>query len=175
MTNGNGIILPPGVEDQREQEGGETPGLLINAQYLKDFSFENPSPIENMLNHEEQPETNVAVEVEINPLQETTFEVVLKTKATVTRQSGTVYLAELDYAGIFTLSGMSEEIMQFLLFVECPRLLFPFVRSLIAQVTQESGFPPLYLKPIDFADLLRQRLEQAGAFQNITDTPVGNA
>jgi preprotein translocase subunit SecB len=138
----------------------EEPGLTINAQYIKDLSFENPAPVENLLQQEEEAATSLHVEVSCEPLQESTFEVSLGIKGHVTRQDKTVYLIELVYAGIFTLSGLSEEMMKFALFVECPRLIFPFVRHLIAQVTQESGFPPLYIRPIDFAELLQQRLEK---------------
>ena len=137
-------------------------GLAINAQYVRDLSFENPNPIENLVNQEEDTTSTVKVEVGGQHLTEQSFEVNLKIQAKVERAKKTVYLIELDYAGVFTLSGFPEDVTRLVLFVECPRLLFPFARAIIARVTQESGFPPLLLKPIDFADLLRQRLEEEG-------------
>jgi len=135
-------------------------GIAINAQYIRDLSFENPNPIENLMNQEETTSSSVNVEVGGQHLTEESFEVNLKIRAKVERSKKTVYLVELDYAGVFTLSGFPEDVTRLILFVECPRLLFPFARALVARVTQESGFPPLLLKPIDFAELLRQRLEE---------------
>lgn len=155
------------------QEGNVTPGLAVNAQYIKDLSFENPAAIDNLLRQDEEASTLVNIEVSCQPLQDTIFEVSLGIKGHVQRGEQTVYLIELTYAGIFTLTGLAEEIAKFILFVECPRLLFPFARNLVAQVTQESGFPPLYLKPVDFAELLKQRLEEEE--QLAESTVQGNA
>ena len=148
------------ISDKDLSTEENTPGLAINAQYIKDLSFENPAPIENLLNQDEEASTLVNIEVGCNPLYEGTFEVILGLKSHIQRKEKTVYLIELSYAGVFTLSGIPEELMRFVLFVECPRLLFPFARNLVAQITQESGFPPLYLKPVDFASLLEQRLKE---------------
>lgn len=153
--------LPPESESQQ----GE---FTINAQYIKDLSFENPGPIENLIQQEAPSTTLVNIEVGAQHITEQTFEVTLKVKAHVQRNEKTVYLIELEYAGIFTLAGLPEEMMKLFLFVECPRQLFPFARAILARLTQESGFPPLLLKPIDFGELLRQRLseEEAAAKQH---------
>jgi len=148
-------------ETPEESSSIDGAGLTINAQYLKDLSFENPTPIENLLRQDGEVSTNINIEVGVNPLQEDVFEVALAIKAHVVREDQTIYLVEMIYAGVFTLSGIPEEMVQFVLFVECPRLLFPFARNLVTQVSQESGFPPLYLKPVDFAGLLKQKLDEA--------------
>lgn len=160
------------ISDKDLQSQENAPGLAINAQYIKDLSFENPAPIENLLKQDEEASTLVNIEVGCTPLYEGTFEVVLGVKSHIQRQDKTVYLVELAYAGVFTLSGIPEELLRFVLFVECPRLLFPFVRNLVAQITQESGFPPLYLKPVDFASLLEQRLQEESLTSGDTE---GNA
>lgn len=154
-TSQNGAKATKGASGQEQAQG-----IAINAQYIKDLSFENPNPIEHLVNQEEETSSTVKVEVGGQHLTEESFEVNLKIQAKVERSKKTIYLVELDYAGVFTLSGFPEDVVRLVLFVECPRLLFPFARALIARVTQESGFPPLLLKPIDFADLLRQRLEE---------------
>lgn len=140
-----------------ESPSGE---FLINAQYIKDLSFENPDPLENLIQQDAPTATTVNIEVGVQHITEQTFEVILKIRGHVQRAEKTVYLIELEYAGLFTLGGIPEEMARLVLFVECPRLLFPFTRALVARVTQESGFPPLLLKPIDFGDLLRQRLAE---------------
>jgi preprotein translocase subunit SecB len=154
----NGAVSPQETDVLETGEG--TQGIAINAQYIKDLSFENPNPIENLVNQEEGSSSTVNIEVSGQHLTEHSFEVSLKIKASVARAQKPVYLIELDYAGVFTFSGFPDDVTRLILFVECPRLLFPFVRALIARVTQESGFPPLFLKPVDFAELLRQRLEE---------------
>ncbi len=147
----------------------QAPELTINAQYIKDLSFENPDAVENLLQQDEEASTLVNIEVSCNPLQENTFEVTLGIKSTVQRKEKTVYLIELAYGGLFTLNHIPEDMMRFALFVECPRLLFPFVRNLVAQISQESGFPPLYLKPVDFAALLSQRMEEENRDNTVSE------
>jgi preprotein translocase subunit SecB len=161
------------AQDTQEMADDVSPGLTINAQYIKDLSFENPSAIENLLRQDEEASTLVNIEVSCQPLQETIFEVSLGVKGHVQRSDQTVYLVELTYSGVFTLTGLPEEMAKFILFVECPRLLFPFARNVVAQVTQESGFPPLYLKPVDFAALLKEKLEEEGGLSD--DMIQGNA
>ena len=159
-------------EETEESTDLANAGLTINAQYLKDLSFENPAPIDNLIRQDGEVSTNINIEVGVNPLQEDVFEVVLAIKAHVVREDQTIYLVEMIYAGIFTLSGIPEEMIQLVLFVECPRLLFPFARNLVTQVTQESGFPPLYLKPVDFAGLLKQKLDEV---EEAEESDVGHA
>jgi len=153
---------------QQEQELSASPEsksgeFVINAQYIKDISFENPAPLENLIQQETSSTTTVNIEIGVQHIADQTFEVTLKVRGHVQRIEKTVYLVELEYAGLFTLGGIPEEMVQLFLFVECPRLLFPFTRALVARVTQESGFPPLILKPIDFGELLRQRMMEEEA------------
>lgn len=158
--------------DKDPSEKTSNPGeFMINAQYIKDLSFENPAPIENLVQQDAASSTTVNIEVGAQHITEQTFEVIVKVKGHVQRTEKTVYIIELEYAGIFTLGGIPEEMLKLFLFVECPRQLFPFTRAIIARITQESGFPPLFLKPIDFGELLRQRLEAEKEEAAETDPP----
>jgi preprotein translocase subunit SecB len=140
------------------EQNKEGPSLGINLQYIKDISFENPDPVkflsqENISGFETELDINVAPE----KLNDTLFSVALRIGAKVLHQKETVYLIDLDYIGIFDIRNAPEDFLKFLLFVECPRLLFPFSREIIARVTQDSGFPPLILRPIDFASLAQEQ------------------
>jgi preprotein translocase subunit SecB len=135
--------------------------LTVNGQYLKDLSFENPNPLESFQNLEGAPEVSVAVDIQATPLEENIFEVALKINANATQGDKSLYVVEVDYAGIFTLAkDLPQENHHPILMIECPRLLFPFARALIADVTREGGYPPLSLVPIDFVTLYRQQMEQ---------------
>ncbi|MBA4750291.1 MAG: protein-export chaperone SecB [Alphaproteobacteria bacterium] len=139
----------------------QEPALTVNGQYLKDLSFENPNPLESFQNLEGAPEVSVAVDIQATPLEENIFEVALKINANATQGDKSLYVVEVDYAGIFTLAkDLPQENHHPILMIECPRLLFPFARALIADVTREGGYPPLSLVPIDFVTLYRQQMEQ---------------
>ena len=151
MTNGS--------QDASLQE----PLLAINGQYLKDLTFENPSPLESLRALDSVPEASVAVDIQAVPLDEHVYEVSLKLSATAVHKEKTVYVAEVDYAGIFTLSSqVPAEHRNPLLMIEGPRLLFPFVRALMVDVTREGGYPPLSLSPIDFVGIYAQQLAHQG-------------
>jgi preprotein translocase subunit SecB len=133
--------------------------LSINGQYVKDLSFENPNPIKNLTPNKDQPEIIVNVDVQATPVAEKSFEVVLSVLAETRRQKERIFLIELSYAGVFTLNNTDKEHVRPLLLIECPRLLFPFARSIIAEITREGGYPPLSLAPIDFADLYHKQAQ----------------
>jgi preprotein translocase subunit SecB len=130
-------------------------GVYVNIQYIKDFSFENPYAPMSLITKKSPPKINVSVDVRINPLEEKTFEVILLTTARATAEEKDLFLAELAYAGIFTLE-VPEQDIEPILMVYCPSLLFPFARQIIADSTRQGGFPPLLIDPIDFATLYRQ-------------------
>ena len=131
------------------------PQLGIRSQYVKDLSFENPSAPNRPPEAERSPDIAVNVQVEVRRLNETTFEVILQITANAQYQQKPVFLVELTYAGVFTLIGIPQEAMEPALLVECPRMLFPFARRIVADVTRDGGFPPLLLAPIDFLALYR--------------------
>ncbi len=141
------------------------PNIQINAQYLKDLSFENPKILEIMAKPLDNP-PGCGVEVEINARQagENAFEVTLQIKleTRVDEKSDPISILEIAYAGVFTLPKMDEVKKKEAILVQCPTILFPFVRSLVADITKESGLMPITLTPVDFKALFEQKQAQAG-------------
>ena len=126
--------------------------MQINTQYIKDFSFENPnSP--GSLQPKSEPAVEVNVDVQAIPLSDHVYEVSLTTSITGRDETQTLFIIELVYAGIFTFQGESGDNIEPALLIDCPQLLFPFARSIISGVTQNGGFPPLLLQPVNFAQL----------------------
>ena len=138
----------------------QLPPLQVNAQYIKDLSFEVPGApgIFGELNAA-APEISVRVDLNAEPLQEGVFEVVLKLAVEAKVKDKTAFIVDLSYAGVFSLNVPQEHVQPVLL-VECPRLLFPFARNIVADVTRDGGFPPMMLQPIDFVTLYRSRMGQ---------------
>jgi preprotein translocase subunit SecB len=137
-----------------------TPSLSILAQYTKDLSFENPGAPRSLQARDKAPGINISVNVNANPLSDTDFDVVLSLNAEATDEDKVVFAAELIYGGVFRITGFPQEHMLPLLFIECPRLLFPFARQIVADVTRNGGFPPLMIDPIDFAQMFSQRMAE---------------
>ena len=165
---------PPAPEGAREAEAAR-PQLGIQTQYVKDLSFENPSALARPPEAERAPQISVNVQVEARRLDETAFEITLQITADAQHEGKPVFLVELSYAGVFTLVAIPQEAMEPALLVECPRLLFPFARRIVADVTRDGGFPPLLLAPIDFLALYRNRqvqAQQAQAAQAADDQPA---
>ncbi|CAA7621930.1 protein-export chaperone SecB [Magnetospirillum sp. UT-4] len=138
------------------------PPLVINGQYVKDLSFEVPGAPEIYSEMQGQnPSIPIHVDINARSLQGNTFEVVLHLKVDAQFEDNRpVFLVELAYGGIFTLNVAPEHVQPMLL-IECPRLLFPFARTIIADATRDGGFPPLMIQPIDFVQLFRSRMEAA--------------
>jgi len=141
----------------------EAPSLRILAQYLKDFSFENPAAPESLMNHNTQPQIDISVNVNAKAMAKTDFEVELQLEAKATDKDAVVFAVEILYAGIFRLENIPEEQLHALVLIECPRMLFPFARHILADATRNGGFPPLMIDPIDFNAMYRQRIAQEKA------------
>ncbi|MDE1160199.1 MAG: protein-export chaperone SecB [Neorhizobium sp.] len=137
-----------------------SPSLNILAQYTKDLSFENPGAPRSLQQRDKAPNININVNVNANPLSDTDFDVVLTLSAEAKDDNKVVFAAELVYGGVFRITGFPQEHMLPLLFIECPRLLFPFARQIVADVTRNGGFPPLMIDPIDFAQMFSQRMAE---------------
>ncbi len=152
-TNG-GTTPQPGAQPAQ-------PTVFINAQYVKDLSFENPRAPQSLLQTQQQPEVQIGVDVKAQNVAPGLFEVQLTIHADAKTGTERVFLVELVYAGVATVQNVPDADMARILLVETPRLLFPFARSIIANATREGGFMPLLLRPIDFADLLRQQQDRA--------------
>ena len=105
----------------------------------------------------QQPEIKLDINVNAQNLAPDVFEVLLSITARATRKDDPVFVVELTYAAVVTLQGVPRERAQFLVLVEAPRMIFPFARAILADATRDGGFPPLFIHPIDFADLLRRQ------------------
>jgi preprotein translocase subunit SecB len=150
-----------------EQQEQALPPLQVNAQYIKDMSFEVPgAPTIFVELQNTAPDISVQVNLNAQPLQENLYEMTLQLNIKAELNGKIAFIVELSYGGVFTLNVPSEHVQPMLL-IECPRLLFPFVRNIVADVTRDGGFPPMLLQPIDFVQLYRQRLDEL--------TPEGNA
>jgi preprotein translocase subunit SecB len=144
---------------------GTAPTLNILAQYVKDLSFESPGAPNSLRGRDKAPGININVNVSPNQLAEKEYDVTLTLNAKASYDKDVLFNVELVYGGVFRIEGFPQEHMLPLLFIECPRLIFPFARQIVAECTRNGGFPPLMIDPIDFAAMFQQRLaeEQAKA------------
>ncbi len=139
--------------------------LNVLAQYVKDLSFESPGAPGSLRGRDKAPGIAINVNVAANPMSEKEFDVNLTLNAKASADKDVLFNVELVYGGVFRIDGFPQEHMLPVLFIECPRLLFPFARQIIAEATRNGGFPPLMLDPIDFAQMFQQKLaeDQAAA------------
>jgi preprotein translocase subunit SecB len=149
------------------------PRLTIQTQYVKDLSFENPRAPSSLEPGQPRPEIQVRVDVRAQPLSGERYEVVLQLHIEAQAGGETGFILELSYGGVFGLLNIPPESLQVLLLIECPRLLFPFARRIIADATRDGGLPPLMLDPIDFVALYRRRQQQAQ--EQGQQSPAGEA
>ncbi len=148
---------PQEAENGAAQGNGAVPSLNVLAQYIKDLSFENPLAPNSLRPREKAPEISININVNANPLSETDFEVELTMEATAGEGDDAMFKVELIYCGVFRLENLPEEAKAPAILIECPRMLFPFARQIVADATRNGGFPPLLIDPIDFAALYQQR------------------
>ncbi|MEQ1940913.1 protein-export chaperone SecB [Mesorhizobium sp. VNQ89] len=147
--------------------GGAKQSLSVLAQYVKDLSFESPGAPNSLRGREKAPGIAINVNVNANPLSDKEFDVNLTLTAKASFEKDVLFNVELVYGGVFRIEGFPQEHMLPLLFIECPRLLFPFARQIIAEATRNGGFPPLMLDPIDFAQMFQQKLADDQAKANV--------
>lgn len=145
------------VSDNDSATPAAAPTVRVLGQYLKDLSFENPNAPQSLA---QQPDIAVSVNVNARTLSATDFEVELHLNAKATGQDKVMFEAELVYAGMFRLENFPQQLMHPAVLIECPRMLFPFARQIMAEATRNGGFPPLMLDPIDFAALYQRRMQQ---------------
>ncbi|MFC0201282.1 protein-export chaperone SecB [Paracoccus rhizosphaerae] len=137
------------------------PRMQILAQFIRDLSFENAVAQKGAPHGEVQPEITVQVSLDARKRgSETQYEVITKYRVTSTNKTegSTLFLAELDYGGVFQIEGVPQDQLHPFLMIECPRMLFPFVRRIISDLTRDGGFPAFNMDPVDFVALYRQEL-----------------
>jgi preprotein translocase subunit SecB len=175
-TNGNG--KRPAEKEPKISEGksasavnlqvpppqpGTQPSMRILGQYLKDLSFENPNAPQALAPQQSQPDINIAVNVNARNLAPTDFEVELHLDAKATSEGKVIFASELLFAGVFRMENFPANMLHAAVLIECPRMLFPFARQILADATRNGGFPPLMLDPIDFAGMYQKRMQQQSA------------
>lgn len=146
------------------EEAAAPPQVQIISQYVRDLSFENITAQKNMLGVS-QPQISVNVTTDGRELGDDRFEIVLKLHATAKSGEDTVFIAELDYGAVAEVKNANPQLRQLLLLVELPRMIFPFARRIMADVTRDGGFPPLLLEPVDFAALYQREVQRRAAAQ----------
>lgn len=139
------------------------PRISNTLQYVKDLSFESPNSPASILGGKETPNGELSVQVKSRQLGVDQYEVVLQFQIEGKKGDETAFLLELQYAGVFDVSGFSDDDHQKALLIECPRLLFPFARRIVAETVRDGGFPQLMLGTIDFVQLYQTYLQQTPA------------
>lgn len=161
MTDTPDPESPGGANGSDEVFANGDPFIHALAQYIKDLSFENPLAIEAATSEAPSPKVNLDCSVESEKLGDQAYEVVLSLEARAVRDGKTLFLIAVDYAGIFSINNVPEDLVEPLLYVQCPTLLFPFARSVVANVTKDGGYPPLLIDIIDFGTLYQHQLSEA--------------
>ena len=164
---------PSTPENTPDAEAAQQPGLRVLAQYVKDLSFENPGAPDSLRPGQPSPAIDLGIDVQARTAGEDMYEVVISINAQATRgegdQKSVVFITELAFAGLFQLSNISDAEREPFLLIECPRLIFPFARRILADTTRDGNFPPLMLDPVDFAGLYRSQMAKRAAAVPGTD------
>jgi len=156
-TNGGGAT---GAEGGPQVQAGQ-PSVEVVAQYIKDLSFENPRAPGSMTEQRSgQPPINFNIQVNANPTENSLVEVELRLEARAGDGSNVIFAMELVYCGLFRIQNLPQEHFQPFVMIECPRILFPFARQIVADTIGAGGFPPVMLGLIDFGSLYQQRMAQ---------------
>ncbi len=151
---------PPGDAPAAASEAPSTPPQVkILAHFVRDLSFENVGAIEGTP-IEGAPEIGIQVNLDGQNIGEGRYQVNMKFNAKAVNGEHTRFMVELDYTGIFSINNVQKDHIHPMMFIECPRLILPFARRVVADATRDGGYPPLMLDNVDFATLYRQKLEQ---------------
>jgi len=144
------------MNSPQEPEPQPAATFVVRGQYIKDLSFENPNAPRSLMALAKPPQIDVNVDLKAQKLDEGLYEMTLHLAARANVDEGALFLIDLVYAGIFQLSNVPAEHIEKIVMIECPFVLFPFARRVIADTTRDGGFPPLMLDPIDFHSLYAQ-------------------
>lgn len=153
----------------------QPPRLQILAQFIRDLSFENIVAQKGLTGSEVKPEISVQVSIDARKRNvENQYEVITKFRVSSknTINDSNLFLCELDYGGVFQVEGVPDDQIHPFLMIECPRLIFPFVRRIISDVTSDGGFPPVNLEPVDFLALYRHEITRRAQAEKPADVLV---
>jgi preprotein translocase subunit SecB len=167
---GNGAAQPAPAQTAAPQIR-----MQVLAQYIRDMSFENAVAQKGLAGNDVQPDIQVAVSLDARKrTADHQFEVISKYKVTSKNKTtgDTLFLLELEYAGVFFIDGVADDQLHPFLLIECPRLLFPFARRIISDVSRDGGFPALNIDAVDFLALYRQELQRRAQAQAQAAAPA---
>lgn len=150
--------------------GGPPVQVKVVGQYIKDLSFENPNITKLLKSPGDQPNVELSINVNGQGMGPDLYESSINLNAKATNQHGTLYELELAYAGLFKIENLPQQALEPFLLVNCPSILFPFLRRIAADISREGGFPPLLLDPFDFAGLYMRRQQEIAANQAKAET-----
>lgn len=139
------------------------PALNVVSQFIRDLSFENPRGGSYVMRPDQPPALGVQVNVNTKPMSDSDYEVELLIEARATDNNAVLFAVELKYCGIFRIFNIPKEQIHPVVLIECPRLLFPFAREIVANTVRNGGFPPLLLDPVDFVALYQQKMQEQAA------------
>lgn len=164
----DGVIGGPGAPTENAR-------MHCITQYVKDLSFESPGSPATVMQGDEEPHGELKVQVKVRKLGGDNYEVILQFQIEATKEDQIAFLVELQYAGVFTVTGIAEAEMEPALMIECPRNLYPFARRIIADAVRDGGFPQLMLGPIDFVQLYKMYGPHSQALQGGDTAGAGDA
>ena len=153
---------------EQEAAGAEATNrqIVVHAQYVKDLSFENPNSPDILLATPSQPDVEIMVNVGAKNIGDDQFEVMLNLGAKAKANEKVLFLVDLTYAGIVSCPGVDPQNVNQMVMIEAPRLLFPFARAIVSDVTRDGGFMPLNIQPVDFVAVYQHNLEKQQAAAN---------
>ena len=158
------------MTEQKNAQGAENaPVFRLQKMYIKDLSFENPNAPQIFLGKQPEPKVSVNLSVKNKKLENDHWEVSLNITATVTndeKEGQTLFLVEIEHAGVFLLKNIPEEHIQMVLGVDCPTMLLPFTRQIISQVSIDGGFIPFLIEPMNFMALFENAKKEKEAQKN---------
>lgn len=178
QSNGGAVAGVAGGAEAKTTGNGKPPQLSILTQYVKDLSFESPGAPISLQPRQKPPAINININVNANAMSETDFDVVLTLNATAkdAENDKVLFNVELVYGGVFRVEGFAQDQRLAVVFIECPRMLFPFARHVVADCTRNGGFPPLMIDPVDFARMFQRRMAEEQAKQKVAESqPTGSA
>ncbi len=146
------------LESNQPHTGG-APAIGLLTQYVADLSFESPEAPDSIISGSGAPKISISINNQVKKRDDGNYNVELILNAKAERDGKILFNVELTYCGLFKIQNVPDSQLPPVLMIECPRLLFPFARQILAQVTQSGGFPPVMMEPVDFAAIYRQNLE----------------
>ena len=146
------------TEAKQDDEPTANRQIVVHAQYIKDLSFENPNAPEILMESPNQPDVEITVNVGARPLGDAQYEVMLNLGAKARTDDKGLFLVDLTYAGIVSCPDTAAVDVNPMVMIEAPRLLFPFARAIVSDVTRDGGFMPLNIQPVDFVAVYQHNL-----------------